>query len=241
MEAKPADDKPRKPLNTKDLIAWGFKNKVVIQSCGACKFDAKNLGNIFETAVVKSLGHKQNYAQLFSGKSRTKKVKPDVVNGSIATSYDQNDKPKDVYKFEQASFVEVKFKSNVVNSDTWNVDQINTMIDALADMKGGMKNGKFDASLKPSELGMASLTLVTPANTIIDAGIIEYATQRNVQLFHRTVEQSTENPNEIRVASGIKMLNVVSSTIGFGGAVPTTLVRRAGNDVELKKPFSIFE
>jgi RHS repeat-associated protein len=238
MEAKPADDRPYKSFNTSDLIAWGFKNGVVTQNCGACKLDVKNLGRIFENAVISSLNGEKNYKE-YSGISRASKVEPDMVTGSAGIVYDNNGKPKDSYVFKEASFVEVKFKSEITTQDQWNPGQLQTMVDALADMSGGTKNGVYDASLKPSDLGMANLTLVTPANTQIDQGLIDYATSRNVQLMQRTVEQSTSSDGTVRVSSGVTVLNTVTSTLGVGGTMPTTLIRRAGNDAELKKPFRL--
>ena len=227
-----------KPFNTSDLIAWGFKNGVVTQKYSACKLDVKNLGRIFESAVISSLGGEKNYKE-YSGRSRASKAEPDMVNGSAGIVYDNNGKPKDSYVFKEASFVEVKFKSDITTQDQWNPLQLQTMVDALADMKGGTKNGVYDASLKPSDLGMANLTLVTPANTQIDQELIDYATFRNVQLMQRTVEQSTSSDGTIRVSSGVSVLNTVRSTLGLGGTMPTTLIRRAGNYVELKKPFRL--
>lgn len=117
--------------------------------------------------------------------------------------------------FPNASFIDAKFKSGVNFVDDHNPSQVRDMIDVLSNMKGGYIDGKWDPNIKASDYGSASLTLITPANTIIDPKLIEYATSRNVAIYQRTTEQDEENGNRVRVAPNAVPLNLTPSTEGI--------------------------
>jgi hypothetical protein len=83
------------------------------------------------------------------------------------------------------------------------------MIDYLSNLKGGVVDGRFDPNIKPSSLGVASLTSITPANSTISTDVINYATQKNVVIFQRTTEVDANNGNRMRVSGG-RQLNSLS-------------------------------
>ncbi|MBN9482151.1 MAG: hypothetical protein BGO70_16400 [Bacteroidetes bacterium 43-93] len=195
-------------VTTKEFIATaansGYFNKPEITSR---TYGFTRLGRIFESAVLESMGESKYSGAGFRGSTGV--VKPDLVGSSIVNVHNDPFKPTDIdrYEFKNASFIDAKFKSTVGSSDDWNPDQMRNMVDALANMRGGFKNGKWDASLKATDFGAASITIVSPSNTEIDPGFLDYATSKNVVIYQRTVQQDEDNPNRIRVGAGGSQIN----------------------------------
>ncbi|TFF29743.1 RHS repeat protein, partial [Mucilaginibacter psychrotolerans] len=170
------------------------------------------VGRVYENAVLNSLGESKN-TKSFSPSALGPKVIPDLVGGSTVRNIDITN-PKDIktdaVNFPQASFTDVKFKSNVSLNDPNNPNQMKGMIDVLSNMKGGYVEGKWDPNIKASDYGAAILTLITPSNGTIGADLIDYATSKNVKLYQRTTQQDEDDPSRIRVAPGATSLNSVS-------------------------------
>lgn len=232
-----------KPLTTQTLIALGYKNGL-----GTYKppykptLDVRRIGLVFQDAVLNSLGQNENYKN-FPCVGCSKDRRPDAVRAARGREILPNGMSgPSTFEFKESVFTEVKFKSTVTDEDTWNAGQIVDMIKALGQMKGGKKNGVYDPNLKPSSVGMATLVLVTPSNTTItDEVILNAAKANNVNIWQRTVEQSTTDENTIRVSSGVSIIYHASATPGMTTAVvPTTLIRKAGDDAKLKWPIKLF-
>lgn len=202
-------------VTTRQFIAnaadAGYFNKPEINSR---KYAFTRLGRVFEGAVLESLGESKYGGAGFRGSSQV--VKPDYVGPSMLTVHNDPFDPYDVdqYKFNNASFIDAKFKAEVGSSDDWNPLQMRNMVDALASMKGGYKNNEWDPELKPTDYGAASITIISPANTTVDQDFLDYASKNNVVIFQRFVETDDKNPNSIRVGAGGKQLNFVGTKEG---------------------------
>ena len=105
-------------------------------------------------------------------------------------------------------------KRNLEFIDSHNPSQVKTMIDVLSEQKGGYVNGKYNPNIRASDFGSATLTFITPGNTIIDPEIIKYATEKNVQLFQRTTQQDVDDSNSMRINGMAIPLNFVKTTKG---------------------------
>lgn len=211
-------------LTTKDFLASAGKNKVMSPvgktgepGCYICR-----IGRIFEDAVLRSAGFNSN-TKTFRTKTSIKGVKPDAVLSSKSYLIDiqkiNYQKIPDIYTFNNAHFVEVKFKSFVATEPSENISQLTTMVDVLAEMKGGSLNGKYDPNMKASDYGAAVLTVITPSNGIVDQRLINYATKRNVQIDQVFVKMD-ENDNDRLLVEGRKSLNVVVNK--KNGGTPVT-------------------
>lgn len=215
-------------FTTQSLISLGFKYNILYQKNLVQKLNVTRLGRIFQDAVANSLGVDINYHPFYPIGSPSG-TEPDIVGPGATDVINPLDFwHPDRYVFPNASFQEIKFKSTVFFEDTWNKEQLKKMINVLAEMKGGFKNGKYDANLKAVDFGAASLTLITPTNTLIDIDLIKYATDHKVKLLQRVVEQKISNEKVIRVRKGVKFINPPS----VGGSLPMPLMlnRRSGND-----------
>lgn len=125
------------------------------------------------------------------------------------------------YQFPNALFTDAKYAANINKNSEYNQAQLRTMIDVLAEMKGGYVGTSWRPNMAPSDYGAAVLVLVVPYNTEIEhnpkntdidyCSLIEYATQRNVQLYRRDTEQDPNNPSYMRVSAIVTPLNVVST------------------------------
>ena len=123
---------------------------------------------------------------------------------------DRSTGPKvDAYAFPNANLIEVKLKAEVSLSDQNNSGQLPKMIDYLSNLKGGFVNGEYNANIKPSDMGVAALTIITPANGVIAKDVLDYATKNSVVIFQRTTEVMDGNDNRMRVGGGIQLNSIL--------------------------------
>jgi RHS repeat-associated protein len=198
------------------------------------------IGRIYEDAVIASLGFIKNKDSFYSSDPLAKGVKPDIVGESGTNILNISTMKRTRYQFPNALFTDAKYAANINKDSEYNQAQLRTMIDVLAEMKGGYVGTSWRPNMAPSDYGAAVLVLVVPYNTEIEhnpkntdidyCSLIEYATQRNVQLYRRDTEQDPNNPSYMRVSAIVTPLNVVST-----GSDPSydNIIKAPGQGVDM--------
>ena len=172
---------------------------------GGSRVAITRLGRIYGNTVLRSIREQKNTSNL-------KGTVPDAVQpASLANiEMDRSTGPKvDAYAFPNANLIEVKLKAEVSLSDQNNSGQLPKMIDYLSNLKGGFVNGEYNANIKPSDMGVAALTIITPANGVIAKDVLDYATKNRVVIFQRTTEVMDGNDNRMRVGGGIQLNSIL--------------------------------
>ena len=173
------------------------------------------LGRIFENTVIESMGEVKNTKPFRPSPTSPRAVIPDVVGESVFNRIDLSNVPgggqTQRIVFPEAHFTDAKLATNIKLVPDFNPEQIKIMIDVLSEKKGGYINGKWDATIKASDYGMAVLTFITPSDTNVGVDLIKYATMKNVKLFQATTEQDEKNPNRIRINHLHVPLNIVKT------------------------------
>lgn len=178
------------------------------QNNGLNKLDKNyytRMGRIFEDTAIRSLGTTKNTTKFKPSKTSIISAIPDLVGPGSKHyfSSDGNAKNDHVISFPNASFTDAKFTNNVKFEPSQNPNQIKGFIDALSNMRGGYVDGKYNATIRASDYGSASLIFITPVGASIDPQIIEYAGIKNVNIYQRIMQFDEDNYSNIRVAPNL--------------------------------------
>ena len=228
-----------KAASTKDItsVSWGHGNILFPMTI-------MRIGRIFEDAVIRSMGVSKNTKIYKPYITSTRGVIPDNVMSGSYKEYQMPTDPaygsssiiKRKITFPNATFQEVKMKSEVTLSDPNNPGQITAMLQTLSKMKGGYDNGKWNPALKASDYGAATLVFITPANAVIGNDILELAKELKVNIYQRKVEVDTEDKERIRVGPGAQVLQ--NSGAGVPGALPPVVPLIAAPGASKKLDFN---
>lgn len=156
------------------------------------RWNAINLGHVFEEAALKAYGIAKNH-QMFNGRI------PDGVENGIL------DQVAQYTQYQNSTFVEIKYMNQISLSDNRISNQLIDMIDYLSHQENHVTVSRsILSSLAPnpskaSEEGLAVLLLITPSNCIIDVDVIDYAEAQQVKIYQMTPSYNLFNPFEIQL------------------------------------------
>ncbi len=157
-------------------------------------YNYQRLGRVFEDFLLRSLIVPSNQITFNSPIAGYAGVKPDGLGNGNVAQYDENLRRENTWIGNNSLFVEVKLvfkdekiiKDNVTTTVNYSTrEQIFTMINVLANMRGGVLNGVNDLTLKPSDHGIASLYILTMYDTELDPTLVTQAADNNVNVYKR--------------------------------------------------------
>jgi hypothetical protein len=207
-------------LGAGTLIALARRNGVDVDQFPQ---NFTRLGRIMEDFVLRSIGIPKNNRQFLDPLQFRSAVIPDGLGDGNVAQYkiDQNG----ISRFhswvgDNSIFFDSKFtaknekmiKDNAsTNANGTPREQLSTMIDVLARMKGGSIDNIINNNIKPSDHGIASLYIITLHDVEIDPNLIQQAQDNNVNVFKRWIVHDS-NTNKISVSDGYQDKTPLIST-----------------------------
>ncbi len=150
------------------------------------------LGRIFEDGVLRSAEKTSMKKPIYPYPVTSPNTHfiPDAIENhthSIVDGWGKTEATKTTYDFKDAIITDAKFTTE---SKLRLTDQITGFIDYLSDQRGVSVNGVATGE-KNSDYGMATLIFATPSNVAIGQDVIDYAKQKNVNIYQRVAIQAT--------------------------------------------------
>ena len=212
-------------INARTMMWLARKNGVTYFKDGKEEINFFRLGRIQEDAVIRSIqGVSKNTKAYQDPLGQRISTIPDIVTEGF-TVRSENGIPKEIWSSPECSFLDSKFtatgiiKDNITTTDQGEIrQQLSTMIDVLANMKGVAYNSLIMPNWKPADHGIATLTIVTIHDAEIDPILVKQAKTKNVRMHKRWLELDLET-QKIKVSTNFQL--TVNPATNKGWDVPT--------------------
>lgn len=158
------------------------------------------LGRIMEVSIAKLIQYPSNRIDLpICDDDATGRVRPDFLGDSGYTEFLEKEKMLCKYSYPKGFFIEVKTSeaNGTIANSVHNINQIHKFIDLLSQEDNAIKalinpyklsKKEWEVKDRPSARGVASLYIITLANSKIDDQFIKNANEKKVRLFHGVVQ-----------------------------------------------------